>query len=60
VSLKESIEREFPVPVRLRAGAPGALDVFVDGERVYSKKQAGRLPTSGEVLTLIRDKLSRA
>jgi selT/selW/selH-like putative selenoprotein len=58
VSLKNEIEREFHVPIRLRAGAPGALDVFVDGERVFSKKQIGRLPTSGEIITLIRDKLS--
>lgn len=29
------------------------LDVFVDGERVYSKKQAGRLPTAEEIIGLI-------
>jgi predicted Rdx family selenoprotein len=58
VSLKNEIEREFHVPIRLRAGAPSALDVFVDGERVFSKKQIGRLPTSAEIITLIRDKLS--
>jgi selT/selW/selH-like putative selenoprotein len=58
VSLKDNIERELSVPVRLRAGAPGALNVYVNGEQIYSKKQAGRLPTADELVTLIRGKLS--
>ncbi|MDQ2840582.1 MAG: Rdx family protein [Acidobacteriota bacterium] len=57
MSLKKDIEREFGVPIRLRAGAPGALDVFVNGERIFSKKQTGRLPTAGELVKLIRGKL---
>jgi selT/selW/selH-like putative selenoprotein len=35
-------------------GAPGSLDVFVDGRKIYSKKQTGRLPTADEVIELIR------
>jgi selT/selW/selH-like putative selenoprotein len=58
VSLKDNIERELSVPVRLRAGAPGALNVYVNGEQIYSKKQAGRLPTADELVKLIRGKLS--
>jgi selT/selW/selH-like putative selenoprotein len=57
VSLKSDIELEVRVPVRVRAGAPGALDVFVNGERIYSKKQTGRLPTADELIDLIRPKL---
>ena len=52
--LKSDIEREFSVPVRLRAGAPGSLDVFVDGEKIYSKKSTGRLPTANELTEMIR------
>lgn len=59
MSLKNDIEREFGVPIRLRAGAPGALDVFVDGEQIYSKKKTGRLPTADEVINLVRSKLAR-
>jgi predicted Rdx family selenoprotein len=59
VSLKNDIEREFGGPIRLRAGAPGALDIFADGERIYSKKKAGRLPTADEAIKLIRAKLAR-
>jgi hypothetical protein len=54
VSLKENIEGQLKIPARIRFGGPGALDVFVDGQRVYSKKQAGRSPTVDEIIELIR------
>ncbi len=57
MTLKNHIEREFSVPIRLRAGAPGALDVFVDGEQIYSKETTGRLPTDNELIDLTRNKL---
>jgi selT/selW/selH-like putative selenoprotein len=59
VSLKNDLEREFSVPIRLRMGGPGALDVFVDGEQIYSKKKTGRLPTSDELIQIIRSKAAR-
>ena len=58
MSLKNEIERELGLPIRLRAGAPGALDVFVDGEQIYSKKKAGRLPSADELINTIRHKLA--
>jgi len=57
VRLKNDIEREFTLPVRLRAGSPGSLDVFVDGEQIYSKKRTGRLPTADELIETIRSRL---
>jgi len=59
VSLKDHIERELSVPVRVRAGTPGALDVYVDGEQIYSKKKSGRFPTPDELISLIRSKSAR-
>ena len=59
MSLRNHIERELGVPIRVRAGAPGALDVFVDGEQIYSKKKTGRLPTADELISLIRSKFAR-
>ncbi len=47
------------MPVRLRIGAPGALDVFVDGEQIYSKKKSGRLPRADELIDLIRSRGAR-
>jgi len=60
VRLKNDIEREFAVSIRLRAGAPGALDVFVNGEQIYSKRRTGRLPTADELIKLIRGRVPGA
>ena len=54
MSLKESIEGKLKIPTRIRLGGPGALDVFVDKQRIYSKKQSGRLPEADEIIKLIR------
>lgn len=54
MSLKESIEAKLKVPAVIRLGGPGVLDVFVDKQKVYSKKQTGRLPDADEILALIR------
>ena len=54
MSLKEGIEGKLSIPTHIRMGMPGALDVFVDGQRIYSKKQTGRLPTVDEIIELIR------
>lgn len=54
MSLKKSIEGELKIPTRIRLGGPGALDVFVDGQKIDSKKQTGRLPTVDEIIDLIR------
>jgi selT/selW/selH-like putative selenoprotein len=56
VSLKENIEGQLKIPTRIRLGGPGSLDVFVDGQKIYSKKQTGRLPTADEIVALIRDR----
>jgi len=58
VSLKNSIEREIGIPIRLRAGAPGSFKVLLDGEQLYSKKEAGRSPNAAEIVRLIREKSS--
>jgi len=57
VSLKESIERELQISTRIRLGGPGALDIFADGEMIYSKKQTGRLPSTDEVVNLLRGRM---
>jgi predicted Rdx family selenoprotein len=56
VSLKNDIERELGIPIRLRAGAPGSLRVLVNGEQIYSKKQAAHSPNPAEIIQLIRQK----
>ncbi|HTT64803.1 MAG TPA: Rdx family protein [Bryobacteraceae bacterium] len=58
MSLKESIERELQIPTRIRFGGPGSLDIFADGEKVYSKKQTGRMPSAPEVVSLLRARMN--
>jgi hypothetical protein len=52
VSLKSDIESKLGIPVKIKAGMPGALDIYADGERIYSKG-GGRLPQSAEILALL-------
>ncbi len=56
MSLKASIEAKLKIPTRIRLGGPGALDVFVEKQRIYSKKQTGRLPAADEIIELLRDR----
>ena len=56
MSLKQSIEAKLSIPTRIRLGGPGGLDVFVDKQKIYSKKQTGRLPATDEIIALIRDR----
>jgi hypothetical protein len=53
VSLKETIEGQLKIPTRIRLGTPGSLDVFLDGQKVYSKKEAGDLSTH-DIVGLVR------
>ena len=52
--LKTELERDLHASPRIRMGGPGQLDVLVDGRVVFSKKQAGRMPTTSELVGLIR------
>jgi hypothetical protein len=53
VGLKRELEQSLGVTPSIRWGAPGQLDVIVDGRVVFSKKSAGRMPAPGELPRLI-------
>jgi selenoprotein W-related protein len=40
-------------------GTGGVLDVWVDGELVFSRKSAGRLPEPKELKQLVRDRVAK-
>lgn len=42
------------IDVELIEGGNGVFDVFSDGNKVFSKHDAGRFPQEGEILTLLR------
>jgi hypothetical protein len=58
VSLKQDIERELKIPVKLKMGSPGSLNVIVDGKTIYSKSETGRMPTSAELIETLRQSVS--
>jgi len=55
VRLREELHREgITAPIRL--GGLGELTVRVDGQPVFSYKQAGRMPQPGEVARLVKER----
>jgi len=44
--------------VALVPGTGGVFDVRLDGELIYSRKEAGRFPESKELKQLIRDRIA--
>ena len=56
MSLKEAIERQLKIPASIKMGGPGSFDVSLNGERIFSKKQTGRMPQQGEVIRLLQAK----
>lgn len=59
MSLKQDIERKLGIPVKVKAGMPGAMDVYVNGERIYSKAQTGTMPQYADLAPAI-EKLKTA
>jgi selenoprotein W-related protein len=43
------LERSLGIRPELIKGGGGVFDVKLDGELIFSKKQAGRFPAPGEV-----------
>ena len=47
------IERETGIDVGKIVGEDGVFDVFLDGELVFSKREAKRLPQTEELIELV-------
>ncbi len=54
MSLKQDIEKQLGITVKLKAGMPGSLDIYADRERIYSKSKSGPLPHSPEIISAIK------
>ena len=44
--------------VALVPGTGGVFDINLDGEKLFSRKDAGRFPESKEIKQLVRDKIA--
>jgi hypothetical protein len=54
VRLQEAIRAELGIEAQLAMAAPGVLDVRVDGQKVFSKREAGHMPTPEEIVGLLK------
>lgn len=53
MSLKKLFAEKFGIKSRISMGGLGMLDVYVDGQRIFSYKEAGHMPEDEEILALI-------
>ena len=44
--------------VALRPGTGGVFDVYIDGERIWCRKEQGRFPDIKELKQLVRDRVA--
>jgi selT/selW/selH-like putative selenoprotein len=48
--LAEEIYKALGVKAVLTEGSKGVFDVFVDGKRIFSRAETGRLPEPDEII----------
>jgi len=54
VSLQKELESSLGVKPKIRWGSTGQFDVIVDGATVFSFDETGRMPTSDEIVAIIK------
>jgi len=52
--LRKELREATGVDPKIKLGAPGAFDVFVDGRRVFSAQEAGHLPSTEEIVRAVK------
>ena len=53
MSLQGDLSKRLNVKPKIKWGAPGSLDVFVDGKKVYSYQETHRMPTADDIVKAI-------
>ncbi len=56
MSLKQDLERELKLPVKVKMGRPGALNIYVDGQQIYSYQRSKQYPNPQQLVTEIRNR----
>lgn len=54
MSLQADLEKSLGVKPKIRWGGTGQFDVMVDGKVVYSAQETGRIPTTEEIVKIIK------
>lgn len=54
VRLKRVLDSELSTDVKIKFGAPGALDVIANGQTVFSHQPTGAMPDANEIVIRLR------
>ena len=57
LSLRSSLDSKFGILAEMRPSSGGVFEVTLNGSLIFSKKQLGRFPNDGEIVTFIEDVL---
>ena len=57
LSLRSSLDSKFGILAEMRPSSGGVFEVTLNGSSIFSKKQLGRVPNDGEIVTFIDDLL---
>ena len=60
MGLKKLIAEKFGEEPTLSMGGLGVLDIFLDGKRIFSYKEAGHMPEDAEIISLIQSEAAKA
>jgi selenoprotein W-related protein len=55
--LRSSLNSKFGILSEMRPSSGGVFEVTLNGSLIFSKKQLGRFPNDGEIVTFIEDVL---
>ena len=55
--MRSSLDSKFGILAEMRPSSGGVFEVTLNGSLIFSKKQLGRFPNGGEIVTFIEDLL---
>ena len=55
--MRSSLNSKFGILAEMRPSSGGVFEVTLNGSLIFSKKQLGRFPNDGEIVTFIEDVL---
>ena len=55
--MRSALDSRFGILAEMRPSSGGVFEVTLNGSLIFSKKQLGRFPNDGEIVTFIEDVL---
>jgi selenoprotein W-related protein len=54
--LASAIQKKYGIKPQLVQSGGGVFEVYLDGKKIFSKKETGRFPSNEEILEVIGEK----